>query len=809
MDEIKNWKMAETVGSWCALNPLPIHALALCFVVVFASAGCIDSSETPCYGENCEGLDTGLGGDETSTPPFGTDGGEDTGVIPDTETGGDEETGDSEETGESEESGDDPGPDPVDLTIEDIEAWDLANFEACDEEDVGKLRAATELVLDHNCSSCHGEQGDIPFNGKQTLDLDTLLDAGMFVPGEPGLSKPIARMLSEESPMPPSYVEGPVPSVEQIAIVSQWVTCLAEPQVDPGDEDPEQPPSFITDDLVLEWMNDDLQSHQLSVMKHIRYISLANLRNAGKSWDDLETYRQGLTKLLNSMSWNEEITPVTPVDEQGIVVRIDLRDYSWDEIPVAIEECEEMNAWRFIEESYPYAIEFDSNDFQDLVSFTESTVPFVQADWFAANISVPPLYHDILCLPEHLDTLEELFGIDIQENIDQREVVRAGMLQSNVSVNNRAVERHELGLGSSNALGDSYFGVFWLSYDFSGNDELQSIIEHPVDFEAAGGEVIFSLPNGFQAYYICDEQGNRLDSAPTNIVADKGIEQYAVAPDVVTGLSCMSCHYNGMNEAVDEIRDIVLDNLSLFPDDISSAALQLYVEPKDFNPLMAEDQARFEEALEEAGLGLVARRKDEPITQLAYPFGETLNLSKVAASFFMTKDEFLQAEGLDRLKKARAQISNLVKEPGKVINRAAFDEAFRDASCFLGLGDPITPGTEESGCTVVKICNTDDSIQGTVTLRITGAQSEASEGALPTLVEFQALESKCSPCRNVPVGSVINGTLAETGSSNEQHVEFSFEDEDELVIEISRNQSTGELEATTVKIDSQLTCDDI
>ena len=41
---------------------------------------------------------------------------------------------------------------------------------------------------------------------------------------------------------------------------------------------------------------------------------------------------------------------------------------------------------------------------------TDSTVPFVHADWFLATASLPPLYHDILGLPQTDRVLEQTGG---------------------------------------------------------------------------------------------------------------------------------------------------------------------------------------------------------------------------------------------------------------------------------------------------------------------------------------------------------------------------------------------------------------
>ena len=66
-----------------------------------------------------------------------------------------------------------------------------------------------------------------------------------------------------------------------------------------------------------------------------------------------------------------------------------------------------------------------------------------------------------------------------------------------MSKNNRLIERHTIPTG-----------YFWTSYDFKGDRPKQSLFVHPLGpdgadgFKHDGGETIFSLPNGFQAYYL-------------------------------------------------------------------------------------------------------------------------------------------------------------------------------------------------------------------------------------------------------------------------------------------------------------------
>ena len=118
-------------------------------------------------------------------------------------------------------------------------------------------------------------------------------------------------------------------------------------------------------------------------------------------------------------------------------------------------------------------------------------------------------------------------------------VVRAGFTESGVSNSNRVVERHR-----------SPYGAYWKSHDFPDNVGEHNIFQHPLDFQRAGGEIIFNLPNGLQAYLLVNERGERINQAPTNIVFNKGGSR----AEIRNGLSCMSCHANGMRSLTDDVR---------------------------------------------------------------------------------------------------------------------------------------------------------------------------------------------------------------------------------------------------------------
>ena len=116
-------------------------------------------------------------------------------------------------------------------------------------------------------------------------------------------------------------------------------------------------------------------------------------------------------------------------------------------------------------------------------------------------------------------------------------------------------------------------------------------------FKHDGGESIFSLPNGFQAYYLNTAKGDRLDKGPTEIVLDDSQLDRAVTD----GISCFGCHNQGIRQGTDEIRKHVLGDRT-FSKEVREQVEALYPTPEEFKAQLDEDATRFRNAMIRAGL---------------------------------------------------------------------------------------------------------------------------------------------------------------------------------------------------------------
>ena len=162
---------------------------------------------------------------------------------------------------------------------------------------------------------------------------------------------------------------------------------------------------------------------------------------------------------------------------------------------------------------------------------------------------------------------------------------------------------------------------------------MQNIFNHPLDFTHDGGEVIFNLPNGLQAYYLVNASGSRLDAAPIKIVSNPA----ASDPTVRNGISCFGCHTEGMKTFEDQVRPVIESNTN--PTYDKAQALRLYVEKSEMDMLVAEDTERYKETLEETG-GMVD--DIEPISRFHEAFQGDVDVAYAAAVVGLETEAFLE-----------------------------------------------------------------------------------------------------------------------------------------------------------------------
>ncbi|MBX7219601.1 MAG: hypothetical protein K1Y36_06625 [Blastocatellia bacterium] len=521
--------------------------------------------------------------------------------------------------------------------------------EARKENSPGELAQAARTILETRCFRCHGRNGKAN-KDVFVLDRNRLVSSRTVVPGK---AASLLLQVVENETMP--LGADPLPTTER-ATLRDWILA--------GAPDWDSAPTsaarvFVSESAILNRIALDLDQTPERSRPFYRYFSLVHLANAGVPADEIKSGRVGLTKLLNSLSFQRDLAVPQPLDDAGLILRIDLRDLNWT-----------SSQWDSILGEYPYGVRTPLGD--SIGRTTGVAVPYVRADWFAATASRPPLYHTLLGLPQTLRELERTLGIEVDRNLaEERNVVRAGIRNSGVSQNQRVVERHS-----------SPYGAYWRSYDFKTNLGNQNVFQDPLRIRPDGGEVIFNLPNGLQAYYIADAAGRRIDAAPVDIVADR---THPEDPVVRTGISCIACHTEGMKRFKDDVRGVA-QTLGSAVDREKLAAL--YPPQEKLDRLLEQDAATFRRAVEALGSTVSGTARNEPIWALAERFRSDLTTSQAAAEAGLSQPDFLtRLAASNRLQ--NLGFGQLVPSNGG-IKRELWERNYGEVVRELRLGEPVS-----------------------------------------------------------------------------------------------------------------------
>ncbi len=515
--------------------------------------------------------------------------------------------------------------------------------------DSNLVPAADEFVGKY-CRNCHGPgesaQGSFPAGDLQSIAAN----AAFVTPGDKSKSLLYTSVASGRMPY------GKRPSADELASLGAWIDSLNDA---PSLSRALASASPARSRPVLAWRDHaeaavkDLSDVNASDRAFIRYFSFRHEYNGKLPCEAedafnkrLDLYRAGFAKLINSVSLGSSLVVPQPVPgTKDLLVRVDIRDLKWDSAK-----------WDKLVSTYPYGYDPDSDTvLKTLAADVDTDLPLMRADWFMSNAPKPENYHALLELSEDVRDLEKRIGVDVDDNIKRRRIVRAAFDEgsSGVSDHNRMLERH-----------DSNDGYYWKSYDFAGSNGDQSLKRNPhgpkeiepleedlTSFHHDGGEMIFSLPNGLQGYYLSTDKGIRLDRGPASIVAyrqrpiGKGVE-------IVNGRSCMDCHADGMIAKRDQLRDFI-EASPTFSKSQREVLLEMYVEQGELEKVFAKDRKRFIDALEEIGAtekaldGSLKSRsgpaKEEIITWYADLYEDDLDRDALAAEFDMTPEEFEQS----------------------------------------------------------------------------------------------------------------------------------------------------------------------
>lgn len=500
-------------------------------------------------------------------------------------------------------------------------------------------------IFENRCAECHRDAEAPRLDGNISLS-DLVAKVEYITPGKPEdslLFKLVDLPVDDKRRMPRSRGEeegknytAPLTSEEK-AVIKELILSA-----DPGTGNrPEKERDYITAVDIVREIALDLSTMSKGDARFQRYLTISNLYNIKKpnggpaeDASQMNAYRAGMTKLVNSISTGPEIVVPEAIDQAKTIYRIDLRDYKISH-----------QLWERFADGYPYGLGgAHSRSERTIRRLSGSRIAFLRADWFVFAAAQPPLYHDLLQIPVNDRMLLRDLGVDLIHNLATGNAMRAGFRVSGVSTGPRLIERHLLGVRA---------GYFWVSYDFAlqNADPTRDLFVAPFGppnagltddpdlvFQHAGGEIIYSLPNGMQGYMLSDAEGNRLGQAPINIVQDANHP----AKVIINGISCMSCHIDGMKHKPPAPRRTGEVPLDLFSDEVGPAIRdnlgskdkrnldRLYAAPQKFQAAVARDAASFQMA-NEACLTPFDYAGGDPIRRLYFRFLRNVSLAQLVA----------------------------------------------------------------------------------------------------------------------------------------------------------------------------------
>lgn len=487
-------------------------------------------------------------------------------------------------------------------------------------------------VLDRHCARCHQEgrliERDRPAkNFGNILKLDEIAASPHYVlPGNALGSKLFRQIADREMPYDVAY-EGdsryPHVTADDLQALERWIVSLgARATAACGGR------AVVTPAASASLIAADLERMPAARRATARYLTLTHLANICTSAAAMKAYRQGAIKLVNSLSRSANVVKVETIDADASILRINLADVGWTGAD-----------WETVLAAYPYNTQQAGPASSAIAAVTQTPMAAVRADWFAYAASQPPLYGDLMRLPNSLTELAREQGVNVEANIRNFVAQRAAFQRSGISQNNRMIERHA-----------SRSGYLWTSYDFAGSRGNQNLFAFPLGpgpngFQHDGGETIFSLPNGFQGYYLSTATGGRLEKGPTTIVRDPSRKDSAVT----TGVSCMGCHDQGLRKARDEVRDIVLGSRTLARD-VRDKVEALHPPHARMDTLIETDMKRFADAMARAGLDRALKLNGiEPVNALAKRYEDDVDLTLAAAELGIDRSKIKSSSADQKL----------------------------------------------------------------------------------------------------------------------------------------------------------------
>jgi hypothetical protein len=430
-----------------------------------------------------------------------------------------------------------------------------------------------------------------------------------------------------------------------------------------GGDDP-CPPQPLTLSDTLATVLTDVQTQPASSRPFLRYVSVGQFRpgpctsETDSAVPALERARMAVSKVINGMSREPRVVVPEAVGTEGLLLRLDLRDYGWQR-PVTLAGQSYDNAWQAVAARDRSALELQGGVASELSRQLGTRVPVLLSSPFVATALTAEVYYALLRLPDTLAELKLELGINPEEDLDRGRWARAAFSNSGHSKEPRGVAGYR-----GAALGDGYF---WQTFDYAASMRTESLYLDPLATEANGHQALFSLPNGMAAYFTTDGDGMRREESLFVVDPAQNNGHTLVAS------SCPSCHNAGLITFTDAAGSFVADNMDLFSDAVLGRVQESFPSEHEMQALLDADSARIVAAAERAGQ---PRGTPDPVSRVALDYALSLSFDELAAELFLDRASLIAQ--LPRLPESIAAAAT-----SGTLERAVFESLYLQAACTL------------------------------------------------------------------------------------------------------------------------------
>jgi hypothetical protein len=402
-----------------------------------------------------------------------------------------------------------------------------------------------------------------------------------------------------------------------------------------------------------------------------RYLVMTHRSDANVAKETFVNWVKGLNKTVNTLSSNQNLVKVTPIDPSETIYRFELATYGLTSAD-----------WNLILGKDVYKFESRTRRGLEIQRRTRTQFPWLHADNFSfISLGDPAVYNQLTRVQSTLAQEQARFGVNQSQQFANFEARLIGFNGSPISENkNRLLLRLSA---------DNNESSFWQTFDPNSQFSAQkNLFDFPLvqvgerRFVFDASETIGFLDNGMMIFGLWNSQGQRQTEAPIDVVVNNRSPFSAI---IKNGLDCLRCHSSGLLNAVDQVKAQVNANASEFARNDVDLVNAFYRNAATNSALFINDNKRYQDGLRKLGIDPLG---EDPVNQFLDDYRADLSLVKAASFLFMTPQDFCAA--LQGSAQGKAQIGQLCTTPPGTVTLVQWQNTFPILKRDFRLGlDPL------------------------------------------------------------------------------------------------------------------------